>query len=80
MKVIKFSEKNYQKNYQSIRRISQFSQAINGSWFNINEKVLPPLAKIVLILLGVTASASATDATIQNRFFGSGTAALISFK
>ena len=36
------------------------------------KNVLKPLAKIVLILLGLTAAASATDATIHKKMFGSG--------
>ena len=35
------------------------------------------LAKSVLIPLGLTAAASATDAAIQKKIFGSGTTALI---
>ena len=39
--------------------------------------VLTPLAKSVLISLGLTTAASATDAAIQKKVFRSGTAALI---
>ena len=39
--------------------------------------VLKPLAKSVLISLGLTAAASATDATIHKKMFGSGNATLI---
>ena len=35
--------------------------------------VLKPLAKCVFIPLGLTASASATDAVIHKKVFGSGT-------
>ena len=45
MEVTKYSEnikrfikRNSYKNCWSKRRISEFSQAINDSWFNINEK------------------------------------------
>ena len=41
------------------------------------ENVLKPLAKSVLILLGLTAAASATDAAIKKKTFGSGVATLI---
>ena len=41
------------------------------------KSILKPLAKIVLIPLGLTASASATDAAIQNKIFGSGMTTLI---
>ena len=43
----------------------------------IMKNVLTPLAKIVLIPLGLTAAASATDAAIQKKIFGSDMAALI---
>ena len=35
------------------------------------KNVLKPLVKSVLIQLGLTAAAAATDASVQNRFFGS---------
>ena len=41
------------------------------------KNVLTPLAKSVLISLGLTTAASATDAAIQKKIFRSGTAALI---
>ena len=37
----------------------------------LTENVLKPLAKRVLIPLGLTAAASATDAAIQKKTFGS---------
>ena len=39
--------------------------------------VLKPLAKTVLILLGLLATSSATDAAVHKKMFGSGTTALI---
>ena len=41
------------------------------------QNVLKPLAKNVLILLGLTAVASATDAAIHKKMFGSGNTTLI---
>ena len=41
------------------------------------KNVLTPLAKSVLILLGLTAAMSATDAAIQKKIHGLGTTALI---
>ena len=41
------------------------------------ENVLKPLAKSVLVPLGLTASASATDAAIHKKMFGSGVITLI---
>ena len=39
--------------------------------------VLKPLAKSVLIPLGLTAAASATDAAIHKKIFGSGATTLV---
>ena len=41
------------------------------------KNVLTPLAKSILILLGLTAAASAADAAIQRKILGSGKTALI---
>ena len=41
------------------------------------KSVFRPLAKSVLVPLGLTAAASVTDAAIQKKIFGSGTTALI---
>ena len=41
------------------------------------KNVLKPLAKSVLIPLGLTASASVTDAAIHKKIFGSGVTTLI---
>ena len=41
------------------------------------KNLLKPLAKSLLIPLGLTASASATDAVIQKKIFGSGITTLI---
>ena len=48
---------------------------INDSWFTIN--VITPLAKSVWVPLSLIAAASATDAAIQNKYFGLETTALI---
>ena len=42
------------------------------AWLHLIENVLKPLAKSVLIPLGLTAAASATDAAIHKEMFGSG--------
>ena len=44
---------------------------------SLMKNVLKPLAKNVLITLGLTAEASATDAVIHKKMFGSGTTTLI---
>ena len=41
------------------------------------KSVLTPLAKSLLILLGLLAGMSATDGAIQKKFYGLGTTALI---
>ena len=41
------------------------------------KNVLKPLAKTVLIPLGLKAAASGTDAAIQNKLFGSGMSTLV---
>ena len=41
------------------------------------KNILPPLARSVLIALGLTAAVSATDAPIQKKIYGSCTTALI---
>ena len=43
----------------------------------LTKNLLKPLAKSVLIPLGLTAAASATDAAIHKKMFGSGTTTLI---
>ena len=43
----------------------------------MTENVLKPLAKSVLILLGLTVAASATDAAIQNKIFELSMTALV---
>ena len=47
------------------------------SWFALKGNVLQPLAKSILILLGLTATASATDAAIQKKVFVLGRSTLI---
>ena len=47
------------------------------TWFPLIGNLLKPLAKSVLIQLGLTAVASATDAAIHKKMFGSGFTTLI---
>ena len=47
------------------------------NWIAFNRKVLKPSAKIILIPLGLTAAASAADAAIHQKMFGSGFITLI---
>ena len=51
-----------------------------GLFFNFLKPLMSvrlPLAKSVLELLGLTASASATDAAIQKKIYGSNTTTLV---
>ena len=48
-----------------------------GVGLPLMKTVLTPLAKSVLIPLGLTAAASATDAAIQKKIYGSGITAVI---
>ena len=48
-----------------------------GVGLPLMKTVLTPLAKSVLIPLGLTAAASATDASIQKKIYGSGITAVI---
>ena len=58
--------------------ISQFSQAINDSWFTIDKKnVLNLLAKSVLNPLELKVAASETETAIQKKVYRSGKTALI---
>ena len=47
-------------------------QQILKAWLHLIENVPKPLAKSVLIPLGLTAAESATDAAIHKKMFGSG--------
>ena len=46
-------------------------RTITKIWFAFNEKYTKTIAKIVLIPLGLTAAASATDAAVHQEIFGS---------
>ena len=57
--------------------ISQFSQAINDSWFTIDKKnVLNLLAKSVLNPLELKVAALETETAIQKKVYRSGKTAL----
>ena len=53
---------------------------MNDSRFTIKEGVLTPLAKTVLLPLGLSAGMSAADSAIQKKIYGSGTVLIISNK
>ena len=54
-----------------------FLRSLMAAGLRLMKNVLIPLAKSVLIPLGLTATASATDEAIQKKISGSGTIALI---
>ena len=64
-----------------IGRSGRFLSGLLGSLLKtglpLMKNVLKPLAKNVLITLGLTAAASATDVAINRKMFGSGMTTLI---
>ena len=52
--------------------LGRFRRPLPKTDFPLIKNVLKTLAKSVLIPLGLTATASATDAAIQKKLFGSG--------
>ena len=56
------------------------SRTISKTLITSNENVLKVLAKSIFIPLGLTATASETDADIQKEIHGSGTKLMISNK
>ena len=83
MKVIKslenkvFIKRNYRKITSQEGEILKFLRRLMTAGLRLMKNVLTPLAKNVLLLLGLTAAASATDEVIQKKLFGSGTTSLI---
>ena len=83
MKVIKslenkvFIKRNYRKITSQEGEILKFLMPLMTAGLRLMKNVLTPLAKNVLLLLGLTAAASATDEVIQKKLFGSGTTSLI---
>ena len=62
---------------QSGRFLGRLLEPLLKTGFPLKGNVLKPLAKNVLIPLGLTTAASATDAIIHKKRFGSGTTILI---
>ena len=58
-------------------RFLNFVRPLMTAGLQLMTSVLTPLAKSVLMPLGLSAAMSATDATIQKRIYISGTTALI---
>ena len=59
------------------RGFLSFLRPLMTAGLPLMKNVLTSLAKSVLVPLGLTVAASATDAAIQKKIFGSGTTALI---
>ena len=74
---VKLSKTQLHKIEQSGRFLGRLLEPLLKTGFPLKENVLKPLAKNVLIPLGLTAAASATDAIIHKKRFGSGTTILI---
>ena len=71
---IKLSKTHLHKMEQSGGILGRFQRPLLKTDFPLMKNVLKTLAKSVLIPLGLTAAASATDAAIQKKLFRSGMA------
>ena len=74
---IKLSETQLHKTEQSERFLGRLLGSLLKTGLPLIGNVLKPLAKGVLIVLGLTAAASATNAAILKKMFGSGVTTLI---
>ena len=74
---IKFSKMQLGKIVPSGGLLGKFLVPLLKTGLPLMKNVLKPLAKNVLISLGLTAAASATDAAIHKKMFGSGNTKLI---
>ena len=75
--LIKLSKTLLHRIWQSGGFLGRLLGPLLKSGFPLIENVLKPLAKSVLIPLGLTAAASATDAGIHKKMFESGMTTLI---
>ena len=74
---VKLSKTHLHKIEQSRRFSGRLLKPLLKTGLPLMKTVLKPLAKRVLIPLGLTAAASATDAAVHKKMFGSGTLTLI---
>ena len=74
---IKLSKTQLHKIEQSGGFLGRLSEPLLKTGLPLMKNVLKPSAKSVLIPLGLTRSASATDAAVHKKMFGSGTTTLI---
>ena len=77
IKVIEFFEyrgillkKTTRKIISQKRELRNFLRPLMSVGLLLVKNILTPLAKIVLLVLGLTKAASATDAAVQKKFFG----------
>ena len=77
---IKLSKTQLHKIGQSEGFLGRLLGALLRAGFPLIKNLLKPLAKIVLIPLELTAAASAIDAAIEKKIFGSGITTLIILK
>ena len=74
---IKLPKIQWHKIGQSRGFLAKFLGPLLKIGLSLMKNILKPLAKSVLVPLGLTAAASATDAAIYKKMFGSGTTTLI---
>ena len=74
---IKLPKAQISKIIQSGGFLGKFLGPLLKTGLPLIKNVIKPLAKSVLISLGLTAAASAADAGIQNKIYGSGTTTLV---
>ena len=74
---IKLSKTQLHKIEQSREFLDRLLERLLKTGLLLIKSVFKPLGKSVLLPLGLTTAASATDAAIHKRMFGSGTATLI---
>ena len=74
---IKLSKNQLHKKGQSGRPLGRLLGPLLKTRMSLIGNVLKPLAKSVLIPLGLTAAGSATDAAIHKKMFGSGATTVI---
>ena len=74
---IKFSKTGISKIIQSGRFLGKLLGPVLKTGLPLIKNVIKPLAKSVLIPLGLTDAASAADAGIQKKIYGSGTTTLV---
>ena len=74
---IKLSKTQWHKKEKSGGFLGRLLGLLLNTQLPLTENVIKPLAKSVLIPLGLTAAASATDPVIHKKMFGSGATTLI---